>query len=99
MKDWSIIVIIVTKTTQIKAVHEGLKYLCNDCEYKATTRSSFLQHDLHDLNCDFCKNKATWMEYLYNHKKKTLQIQLNFVQFYLWKLFLTPSAFHLDIKC
>ena len=28
----------------IKGTHEGLKYLCNDCDYKATTRSSFLQH-------------------------------------------------------
>ena len=34
----------MTITTHIKAVHEGLKYLCNDCEYKATARSSFLQH-------------------------------------------------------
>ena len=38
------ILVIVTITTHIKAVHEGLKYLCNDCEYKAATRSSFLQH-------------------------------------------------------
>ena len=33
-----------TSTTHIKAGHEGLNYFCNDCEYKATTRSGFLQH-------------------------------------------------------
>ena len=34
----------MTITTHIKAVHEGLKYLCNDCENKCTTTSGFLQH-------------------------------------------------------
>ena len=30
--------------THIKGAHEGLKYYCNDCDYKATHRGTVTTH-------------------------------------------------------
>ena len=30
--------------THIKGAHEGLKYYCNDCDYKATHRGTLATH-------------------------------------------------------
>ena len=50
--------------THIKGAHEGLKYYCNDCDYKATYRGTLTTHikavheGLKDL-CNDCEYKAT----------------------------------------
>ena len=33
-----------TLYTHIKGAHEGLKYYCNDCDYKATYRGTLTTH-------------------------------------------------------
>ena len=35
---------VFTHTLNIKGAHEGLKYYCNDCDYKATHRGTVTTH-------------------------------------------------------
>ena len=50
--------------THIKGAHEGLKYYCNDCDYKATHRGTLTTHikAVHEglkYLCNDCEYKAT----------------------------------------
>ena len=42
--------------THIKGAHEGLKYYCNDCDYKATHRGTLTTHikAVHEGLKDLC---------------------------------------------
>ena len=52
---------VITKQ-HIKVIHEGVKYPCNQCDYKAKWKSSLLTHmkSKHDITspCDQCDYKA-----------------------------------------
>ena len=58
--------------THIESVHVGMKYPCNQCNYKATTQSSLKTHILsvHDCvkyPCHQCEYKATQQSHLKRH--------------------------------
>ena len=51
----------------VKSVHDGVKYNCERCDYKATTKSSLCMYIVHvqsihegvKYNCKICDYKAT----------------------------------------
>jgi len=57
----------------MKSAHRGVKYNCEQCEYKATTKSTLLRHvrSVHEgvkFNCEQCEYKTTWKTELQQHK-------------------------------
>ena len=62
-----------TKATQKMSVHEGIKYHCDQCDYKATLKSNLKKHNMsiHEgikYQCDQCDYKATQKGNLKGHK-------------------------------
>ena len=58
--------------THIKGAHEGLKYYCNDCDYKATHRGTLTTYikAVHEgLIPNDCEYKATTRSSFFQHIK------------------------------
>ena len=58
----------------IKTIHEGVRYFCDRCDYKATTTSHLKTHkeSIHEgvrYSCDCCDYKATRISHLRTHKQ------------------------------
>ena len=58
----------------IDSVHEGIKYPCNKCEYKASTQSYLNEHinAIHKgkkFYCKHCDFKTPWRNHLRTHTK------------------------------
>ena len=58
--------------THIQSKHEGISYICDHCDYKATTKFYLKEHvqSKHkgiSYNCDQCEFKATTKSYLKEH--------------------------------
>ena len=54
------------------SVHEGVKFICDQCEYEATRRSHVTEHkkaqpDGLTFDCDQCDNKSSWRRMLFGH--------------------------------
>ena len=48
----------------VESVHDGVKYSCESCDYKATTKGNLQRHvvSVHDgvkHSCEYCDYKAT----------------------------------------
>ena len=59
---------------QVKSIHDGLKYSCEFCDFKATQKRSLPQHvkSIHDgvkHSCEFCDYNATTKKNLQLHAK------------------------------
>ena len=58
----------------MKSIHDGVKFSCEYCEYKAATKRSLQNHvkSIHDgvkYSCEYCDFKATEKSNLQNHVK------------------------------
>ena len=56
----------------VKAVHEGITYNCNQCDYIAIQKRLFIRHKQreHDeMNCDKCESKTVAKKNLVRHKR------------------------------
>ena len=66
-----------------KCVHEGVKFPCEQCDYKATEKGELLRHmkSIHEgvkFTCEQCDYKATGNGYLLTHIKSIKEsINLN----------------------
>ena len=65
---------IATQKSNIKSIHEGVKFPCNECDYKATKKVNLISHikSVHQgikYPCDECDYKATKTENLMSHKR------------------------------
>ena len=82
MKVWSMSVTIVTIAIMIKVIwldtnspkHEGVRYECDECDYKAITRGYLTTHkqSIHEglrYECDECDNKFITRISLARHKQ------------------------------
>ena len=57
----------------IKLIHEGVRYSCDQCDYKGTSKSHLTSHvkSIHEgvrYPCDQCDYKATRTRYLHGHQ-------------------------------
>ena len=57
-----------------QSVHEGVKFICDQCDYEATTRSHLAEHkkaqpDWVTFDCDQCDYKSSWRSKLVGHVK------------------------------
>ena len=57
-----------------ESVHDGVRYSCDSCEYKATTLSHLKTHKeaIHDgvrYSCDSCNYKATTLNSIKTHRE------------------------------
>ena len=57
-----------------KNIHEGVRYSCDSCDYKATTTGHLKKHkeSIHEgvrYSCDCCDYKATQISHLKTHKQ------------------------------
>ena len=71
---WSASSTSVTVSRRIKSKHKGVKFPCDQCNYKATQRGHLLRHikSIHDgvkFPCDQCDYKATQKGDLLRHIK------------------------------
>ena len=62
-----------------ESIHEGIRYSCYICYYKATTLSSLTQHkkSIHDgirYSCNICDCKATQLGNLMSHKNQFMKL-------------------------
>ena len=61
--------------THIEAIHKGIRYNCDQCDYKATQPGGLkrhkLLHDVHsfEFGCDICDYQGKTQEYLNKHMK------------------------------
>ena len=56
----------------VKAVHEGITYNCDQCDYTAIQKRLFIRHKQreHDeMNCDKCEHKTLAKKNLVRHKQ------------------------------
>ena len=58
-----------------RAVHEGVKYPCGQCDYEATLKSNLDQHKRGvyegiKYSCILCSYQASWRKGVQNHMKK-----------------------------
>ena len=51
------------------AIHEGVKYLCNQCEYQATQQTYFKTQKQVKHECKQCEYQATQQTHLKTHKQ------------------------------
>ena len=61
-------------TKQKLSVHKGVKFICDQCEYAATTRNQFTEHkkvqpDGVTFDCDQCDYKSSCRSMLVGHVK------------------------------
>ena len=59
-------------STHIKSIHEGVKFPCNQCDYKATQKGNLMTHikSRHQgviFPCNLCDYKATQKSNLMTH--------------------------------
>ena len=60
--------------THVKSIHEGVKYPCDQCVYKATSKGDLRTHvkSIHEgvrYPCDHCDYKVTHKSNLRAHKE------------------------------
>ena len=56
-------------------IHEGVRYSCDSCDYKATTTSHLKNHkeSIHEgikYSCDQCVYTASWRTKIAQHRKR-----------------------------